>query len=436
MGNICPACRRGTLSGGVCPVCHHAAASQTGRRADALPLGTVLRGRYQIGEVLGNGGFGITYSAWDRANRQRVALKELYPRSAVFRARDRLTVTPMAGQETIFDELRLRFEGEASLLCQLRDESSLVKVYDLFRCNATAYYTMEYLEGMDLQSYLQRNGPMAWSALEPMVRDLLHTLARLHRKNLIHRDISPDNLFLTTDHRLHLIDFGSVRTYQGNHNFTVHLKEHFAPWEQYISNGRQGPWTDIYSLSVSLYYLLSGKLPPKAGERISGSQTIPLRTLAPSVPAPVAEAIEKGMAPHMEDRIPDAEHFLQALDKVSPPAALPLPHSQSGSSYLVQGQTGVYAGQRCPLAVETEVSFGRQAGCQVSFPEHTPGVSRRQCALYVRRDGALFVRDAGSSYGTFLNGQRLTSAWTAAQPGSILQFGNESFRLVCRKTNR
>lgn len=401
------------------------------RRADALPLGTVLQGRYQIGEVLGNGGFGITYSSWDRKERCRVALKELYPRRDVYRSKDRLTVTPVSGQEPLLEELKQRFEQEASLLLQLRSEQNLVRVFDLFRCNGTVYYTMEYLEGTDLRGCLKQNGPMEWSVLGPMMQELLRTLSHLHKMNLIHRDISPDNLFLTTDHRIHLIDFGSVRTYRGNRSFTVHLKDYFAPWEQYESKGKQGPWTDIYSLSVTMYLLLTGKLPPKAGERISGAQLMPLRSLAPSVPEQVAAAIERGMAPHIEDRIPDAEHFMQALGMTNSTG-----HSQkqvTGSRrYWLQGQAGVYTGQKRPLEVETELCLGRLPECQIVFPERTQGVSRRQCVLYVRSDGTLLVRDAGSSYGTYLNRQRLTGDWTAVRPGSILQFGNEAFRLVCQ----
>lgn len=420
--NRCPACWRATLIAGVCPVCHYSANAQVNRRADALALGTVLQGRYQIGEVLGNGGFGVTYSTWDQQEQRRVALKELFPRKEVFRDTDRITVIPMAGQEIFVEELKQRFEQEASLLLQLRDLGNVVQVYDLFRSHDTVCYVMEYLEGTNLQSYVKHNGPMDWQMLEPMMRELLPMLARLHRRNLIHRDISPDNLLLTKDHQLYLIDFGSVRTYQGNRNFTVHLKEHFAPWEQYVSNGRQGPWTDIYSLSVTLYYLLSGKLPPKAGERMNGTRVTPLRELVPSLPERVAAAIERGMASQIGERITDAESFMAAL------GITPVSGTTGGSLWL-QGQSGVYAGKRYRLGLETELYLGRLPDCQIQFPEWTPGVSRRQCALYAQRDGTLLVRDAGSSYGTFLNGQRLTENWTSAAPGSVLWFGNEVFRL-------
>ena len=447
--NICPVCWRGTLSGGVCSVCHHSASASDHRRADALPLGTVLRNRYVIGEVLGNGGFGITYSVWDGVSQQRLALKELYPRSEVFRAQDRVTVTPMEGREGILSELKVRFEREASLLLQLQGEGNVVNVYDLFSCNGTAYYAMEYLEGCDFQSYLKQYGPVTWAMLEPMMRELLPTIGRLHKHNLIHRDISPDNLFLTIDRHIRLIDFGSVRTYQGNHNFTVHLKDHFAPWEQYISDGKQGPWTDIYALSVTLYMLLCGKLPPKAAERMSGSAVTPLCTLAPAVPTYVAQAIEKGMAVQIEDRFQSAEQFMQALQLTfsQPPMNV---YGRGGElreqkkvhtpriadAFWLVGFSGFFSGQRYLLEADTEILIGRGLECHITFPDQTKGVSRKQCALYLKGDGTVLVRDAGSTYGTLLNGRKLMRTWTLVRQGDVIQFGNECFRFLRQPINR
>lgn len=430
-GNVCPHCWKGILRAGICTVCGRPL--EKNRRTDALPLGTVLNGRYRIGEVLGNGGFGITYSSWDQQKQCRVALKEMFPRTAVYRGNNHATVCPNSGQTGFVKELQSRFEREANLLLLLRGQDNLIQVYDLFRCNGTSYYTMEFLEGCDLQSYRKANGPISWQTLEPMMREILISLGQLHEKNLIHRDISPDNLFLTNDHHMHLIDFGSVRAYQGNNNFTAHLKDSFAPWEQYISNGRQGPWTDIYSLSVTMYLLLSGKLPPKAGERKNGERVIPLRTLAPTVPEYVAAAIERGMAVSIEDRFQTTAAFMRALGMGAAPSGTwnrtENPATRSWLGWL-QGQSGVYSGQHRRLETEQEILIGRSPECQIRFPEHTQGVSRRQCAVYVKKDGTLFVRDAGSSYGTFLNQTRLSQSWTAASWGSVLWFGQESFRLL------
>lgn len=418
--NVCTSCWEGTIVNGTCTHCHQKAHSVADRRADALPLRETINSRYWIGDVLGNGGFGLTYSAWDPVECRAVAIKELYPRRDVYRGPDGVSVRAVSGQEQVFAELKKRFEDEAKLLIQLGGQGNLVHVYDLFSCNGTIYYTMEYLEGCDLKSYLKQHGPMPWEVLEPMLREVLHTLGALHKQNLIHRDISPDNLFLTKNNQIHLIDFGSVRTYQGNHCFTVHLKDHFAPWEQYITDGQQGPWTDIYALSVTVYLLLSGRLPPKAADRKAGAQVEPLKSLCPKLPAEAASAIEKGMSMGIGDRFQTAEEFLRAL-----PAAAEISHGV----YWLYGRRGIFAGQRRRLEVERQVTFGRRKTNDVVFPDATPGVSRSQCMLFVNRSGELYVRDAGSAYGTFLNQKRLGETWVKASPSSYLCFGNEVFQL-------
>lgn len=449
-GKVCPACWRGSLRGGGCPVCNYNEKKEASRRTDALPLGTVIRNRYTIGDVLGNGGFGITYSVWDSVRQCRLALKEFYPRNEVLREEDHLTVTPVSGEEKLVTELRGRFEREASLLLKLQNDRNVINVYDMFICNGTAYYAMEFLEGCDLKSYLSHYGPLPWETLESLLRELLPAIAQLHRHNLIHRDISPDNLFLTTDHHIRLIDFGSVRAYEGNHNFTVHVKDHFAPWEQYISDGNQGPWTDIYALSVTLYMLLSGKLPPKAGERKNGAQVIPLQTLVPSIPPYAAQAIEKGMALQIEQRLQSAEQMMAALQiqpaqLVTPvrPAAKESRRSEQrppqaigvkGTFWLV-GCSGYFKEKRYLMPVGGEILAGRAPECQILFPDQTRGVSRRQCTFFIRGDGVLFVRDAGSTYGTFLNGQRLIRSWTPVRQGDLIRFGNESFRFIYQRVS-
>ena len=320
--NICAQCWQGTVVNGVCTACHQPAVPPEKRPRTALPILTVLNRRYMLGNVLGNGGFGITYSAWDRKEKRRVAVKEFFPRKMAGRSTDRLTLIPVQGDESNFSLLEDRFRKEAMLLRQMVGMSNIIQVYDLFSANGTAYYAMEYLDGCDLNHYLKKNGPLSWEFLSPRLAEVLRTLDVLHRSNLIHRDISPDNLFLTRDGKLHLIDFGSVRTYQGNGNMTVMAKDRFTPFEQYQTNGKQGPWTDIYSMGVTIYQLLSGRLPPKAMEIINDKvQPIPLHTLRPDLPEHIVQAVEKAMKPLPSQRYQSVGEFLLALGIEPGPAA-------------------------------------------------------------------------------------------------------------------
>lgn len=440
--NTCNVCWKGQYVNGVCTSCHHKMTPPGERRSDALPLRSVLKQRYIIGDVLGNGGFGITYSAWDNTRNTRVALKELYPRNDVCREGNDLTVKIVNGQEEYFSELKIRFQNEAELLKSLGEECDVVKVYDLFPANGTVYYSMEYLDGCDLRTYLLKNGPLKWEFLRPRLLEVLQTLEVLHGKNLIHRDISPDNLFLTKENKLRLIDFGSVRTYQGATSFTTFLKPHFAPWEQYKSNGKQGPYTDIYALSVTVYMLLSGKMPPRAPDRVAGAQVTPLKTLCPQLPDQVAKAVEKGMNLKMEDRFQTAGEYIYALTGTKPQPSPtppvpppPPPNPVSGSSgklvYWIQGRNGYFAGKRRRLEQNKEIRIGRMPPNEIPLPNETNGVSRKQCSVFINGTGEILVKDNNSKYGTFLNEQRVGPNWTKVMSGSYLRIGGEVLQIYC-----
>lgn len=442
--NTCTSCWQGSYVNAVCNHCHHKKTSEFERRSDALALMDNLNGRYTIGEVLGKGGFGITYSAWDNVENRRVALKELFPNKSVYRSEDRKTVVVSDDEDMYFSAVKEKFKAEAELLKLLGGDCGVVQLYDLFHCNNTVYYTMEYLEGCDLNAYRMKHGLLSWEFLEPIMNDLLVTLRTLHKQNLIHRDISPDNIFLTKDNKVRLIDFGSARTYQGVSNFTVQVKASFAPWEQSKSDGKQGPWTDIYALSVTMYLLLSGKLPPKVDDRIRGAKVKPLNELCPKLPQNVARAIEKGMNVEIRDRYLSVDEFMQALSftvdidkpqtvgqRVQPQQVVQQTVSRSQVFWLY-GVSGVYAGKRKQLNKNQRVMFGRRSSNDIVFPEMTIGVSRSQCELFIDQAGQVYVRDAGSSYGTFLNNIRIGNEWGKVPLGSYLRFGNEMFQIISK----
>ena len=390
----CQSCMMGTYINGICTHCHRRQKSAAERDPSALPLGMVLHQRYRLGDVLGRGGFGITYAAWDLLQNIPVAVKELFPNRDVRRESDSKTVTVMRGQEAYFAQISQRFSEEATLLLKMQENPSVVRVY----------YVMEYLDGMDLNAWLQHNDPMPWTKLSGIIAAVLDALEALHTVGLIHRDLSPDNIFLTRDGGVRLIDFGSVRAYEGSSHFTVFVKKSFAPWEQYQANSVQGPWTDIYALCVTMYFALSGKLPPIASERRLQDRTVPIRSLCPDLPQHVADAITFGMAVRAEVRCQSAAQLRRLLFPAVRPSGKPSSRSVPSATegFRVSCLRGQFAGRRWLLVPGKPFRMGRQLDCDVVYPPETKGVSRLQCTLLVDSEGRLLVRDEGSSYGTFL----------------------------------
>lgn len=393
--NLCLRCMAGTVQGGICDHCGKPRPEKP--NPVALPPQTILHGRYFLGYPLGVGGFGITYAALDLQKNVRVAVKELFPGTSVYRQQGTGLVLPNLGQAENFGTFRLAFQKEAKTLMELQGQPGVVRIYHAFSENNTVYYVMEFLEGEDLRSRLQRTGPMSWEVFAPKLRILLDGLERLHNAGMIHRDISPDNIFLTDQGGCCLIDFGSVRAYQVVDHFTTHLKQCFAPWEQFFSQSKQGPWTDIYALCVTAYYTLSGTLPPIAPSRRQQDTAVPLSKLCPSLPKAVAKALTQGMAVEAENRI---QSIGELRSRLFPGADHG--HSQSGFFRQLVCLSGIYAGQSWPLKPGCSLRFGRRSDCVIRYPDGTQGVSRNQCLLYISEQGSAFLRDENSSYGTYL----------------------------------
>lgn len=363
---------------------------------EALLPGTILLGRYRIDRLLGQGGFGITYVAMDMQSGRAVAVKELFPAGFVTREPDKKTLCVYPGREDAVSHLLLRFQQEAQTLMTLQGREGVLRVTHLFTENRSAYYVMELLVGEDLSQRLSRRGTMTWPQLEPILTQLMRALEQIHQVGLIHRDISPDNIFLTRDGSVRLIDFGSVRAYQGGDHFTALLKHGFAPWEQYLTNGNQGPWTDVYALCVTAYFALTGRNPPPATERRLKDTLVPLATLAPNVPKHVCQALTRGMAVLPEERwqsIPQLRSALKGTGDVSP--------AQPGSLVCLRG---IMAGNSWQIPPGGTLVIGRNPDCHVVYPSSAPGISRYQCVICRAPDGQLMVRDEGSSWGTRLTG--------------------------------
>lgn len=394
--------------------------------SSGLPIGYLLKNTYKIEKVIGQGGFGITYLAYDTANKEYTAVKELFPCSDVHRSHNHITVNVNNDKVKEFKHYLKRFEDEAKILITLNNQPNILKIKHFFTANNTAYIVMEYLQGMDLNSYYKKYGKMSWNKLSPYVISLLNSLEILHKNGLIHRDISPDNIFLTNDNRVVLIDFGSVRCYLKDNPMTTILKHIYAPYEQYRENGRHGPWTDIYSLSVTLYVLLTGKEPQKSIERAVNDKTAPISRICPALPRGALKAIEMGMTVMPENRIQSISEYRNIMFDLSPISPI---RKEKGVRLCCIG--GRFYGREWNIHKGNSLRMGRDTAGSVAFPADTMGVSRNHCALSISDDGSLCIKDEGSTYGTFVNGFRLKSGvWYRLKNEAVVILGNEKFKVL------
>ena len=279
----------------------------------SLQRNTELIGRYVIQEVLGQGGFGITYLGIDKLYGNKVAIKEYYPQKIAMRKaqyEDVVTVTSIE-EKNNYDKGKKRFLDEAQVMARFNKNEGIVKILDFFEANNTAYIVMEYLEGITLKQYLGKYGVIQFRNLIEMMLPLLEALIEIHSQGLIHRDISPDNIMVQHNGKLKLMDFGAARDYteSGNKSLTVILKPGYAPPEQYQTHGVQGPWTDIYALCATIYKCLTGITPPDAIARVMDDKFKEPDQLDGKLSPDIKKILWKGMNIFPEERYQDIGEF-------------------------------------------------------------------------------------------------------------------------------
>ena len=259
----------------VCPECGRAYGS-VNAESFALKPGTILEGKYLVGEMLGQGGFGITYIGFDLLLEQKVAIKEYYPMSTGMVSREGHSTVVWSsammgktGTQKGFDS----FLKEARKMAKLGGIPGVVGVKSVFIQNETAYIVMDFIEGETLLKKLQKNGPMDFDSCVKLMTPIMQALAEVHEHGIIHRDISPDNIMVRPDGKLILLDLGAAKDLdiQGNdgsvQSSQMVAKHGFSPIEQYSKSGKVGPWTDIYAMAATIYYCCTGILPPPATDR-------------------------------------------------------------------------------------------------------------------------------------------------------------------------
>ena len=317
-GSLCYNCfREIPEQEGACPYCGFDLKENEKMYPGALRAGTVLKGRYLLGRVLGQGGFGITYLAWDESLKARVAVKEYMPGELATRLEHRQVVVRTAARQEEFAYGQERFKEEARILAKFMGQPNIAGVTDYFDENGTSYFVMDYIEGISFKTYIAQAGGRVSpeEALDVMI-PVLRALTAVHGEGLIHRDVTPDNIYITKDGNVKLLDFGSARYSLGDKSksLDVILKVGYAPKEQYIRRGRQGPCTDMYSCAACLYAAITGYLPPESLERLDHDTLVPPSEAGAEIPLYLERAILKGLAVQPEDRFQTAGEFLEALE--------------------------------------------------------------------------------------------------------------------------
>lgn len=284
-----------------------------------LPAGTMLGEKYKIVRTLGEGGFGITYMGINTLFDTPIAIKEYYPQGYANRsAAYDLTVTITdTTRNSYFSKWKEKFLEEARTLAKFSNIPNIVNVSDYFEENGTAYIVMEYLDGITLAEYVAKNGVFNAEKLSAMMIPMLRALDKVHQQNLIHRDISPDNIMIMPDGSLKLYDFGAAREYSetSQKSLSIMLKPGFAPEEQYRSRGEQGPWTDVYAVCATVYYCITGVKPDDALQRVFADEVKRPSELGISISLYIEEAIMMGLSIKAENRFRSASAMATAFER-------------------------------------------------------------------------------------------------------------------------
>lgn len=449
---ICPDCFEEGMEDGVCTKCGYVPKNRSDR---CLPLFHLLSERYIVGKVLGVGGFGITYKGYDIYNNDVCAIKEYVPMNISVRMPGDVNVTPVDdSHKGYFSHGQKRFIEEAEFLKALSGMREIVNITDYFNENNTSYFVMEFLEGENLKSlyrnYRRQDSMIPYEFCCRVIVQIGRALEKIHKQSKIfHRDISPENIFITTSGDIKLIDFGNAKhcTQEESQNISVVLKPGFAPPEQYSTTGVQGPWTDVYSLACTFYLIVCGESIPPAPDRLQGVEYKPMYKANPLVTMDVSNVVDMALKLNYRDRLKDVSELVNVLDEYlgdsatdiieytdgemsrMPEPEIPYDAPKSDMTFsictdimpYVKVIQGDQAGNRWYLPPDVEIMLGRsQTMSNIVLSEYAQ-ISNRHCTVtYSLEHKGFLVKDL-STNGTFVNGKRLEKeCYYLIDPGSQL----------------
>lgn len=308
--DLCPNCMSELdPETGICPQCK-AAVAESRKFEDALPVHTVLIGRYQVGNAYDRNGESIRYIGYDLVAKRRVWIREYMPSNIAVRTQDGATLAPMEGRQAQYKALMYDFIDLNKGLRVFSSQPGIVPLFDTLHANNTAYAVFELAPAMTYDEFLQRcGGTLNWDQARPLFMPLLATVANLHKKGIVHRGISPKTVWIDHTGTLQLMDFAipSLRTAQSE--LTPQLFPGFSAPEQYSPSGWQGTWTDVYALGAMLYQTLTGLCLPEADERSLGDPVMEVSQCNSLVPQGVSIAVMEAIAVNAAARTQTADEL-------------------------------------------------------------------------------------------------------------------------------
>lgn len=282
-----------------------------------LSPGTVIGGKYIVGRVLKYKGYAVKYIGMDAENNRRITVSEYLPSDFSTRSEGETEVTIYSGDALEqFNQGLMTFLNEGNRIQQLGAVQGITQVYDCVSENETGYIISEYLEGNTLDELLQEGKKYQPEEAKEFICTILEGLQKVHPLDIIHCDIAPETIFVTTEGEVKLLDFGSMRyvTTANSKSLAIILKQGYAPEEQYRSQGKRGPWTDIYALGAVMYRMITGKVPPESVDRTLEDTIEEPSKLVSSIPKGIENAMMNALGIYQKDRTATAERFYEELN--------------------------------------------------------------------------------------------------------------------------
>lgn len=311
-----------------------------------------------------------------------------------------------------FEHGKKRFMDEAQTLKRLQNIPAVVQVKECFQENQTAYFSMEFLDGTNLKRVIRSTGGnVAYEDITDIIVQIGTAIDIIHKTTgILHRDISPENIYLKQDGAVKLIDFGSARqlTRDERCDFSVEYKHGFAPPEQYTRNGNQGPHTDVYALASTYYYGLTGVMIPDAMDRLGNRTYIPLNQLRPEVPEQVSRAVDQALALDYRERTKSAKEFVKGITTRQVAAAPESNLKEKRTRPFLEITGGTYMGVRWNLPANTHVSIGRSVKVSNIVIPGDRSISKEHCRLYYDEQKNEFLLTDVSRNGVYVQSRRLT----------------------------